>query len=311
MRFFRVLGNLLRFDRANWKAVVLCILAASIFWLFNAFNKNHVATIKFPIRFEYDQAKYIPIEALPTQIGINVSGNGWDLIRNQLGLKLPLLVIPLDRPTDAKKIVAASLSPLLQPQLEKLLINFLISDTLRLRLDEKDFHKFKVKPDFTDFSFRKGFGKISPVVILPDSVTLEGPKSVLHQMPDYVFVKVEGDAVDKNHSAQLEIFVATENVTLNPTRVKVLFEVGQVVDVERKLKLVSKIKTTPSDSVMARFRIPVKREEEFKNQLTEMTAIVAPQPPDPFGIVSATIRNTPSYAEVISIDTVRVEPFLK
>jgi hypothetical protein len=307
MSFFRVLGNLLRFDRANWKAIVLCVLAASVFWLFNAFNKNHVTTIEFPLRFEFDQEKFVPIDELPDRIGINVSGNGWDLFRNQFGLKVPVLVIPLDRPVETSKIVSASLVPLLQPQLEKLTINFLSSDTLRLRIDEKDFHKFKVEPDFTDFSFEEGFGRTSPIVILPDSVVLTGPKSLLHQMPDFVSVKIRGESTDQNISEQLEILMERQTFVVEPPSIKVMFEVGRVIDLKATLKLTSKMKTLPSDSIDAWFRIPAKREEEFKNLLTEINAIVSTQTPDQDGVVKPTLQNNPAFAELIRMDTVRIK----
>ncbi len=306
MNFFRVVGNLLRFDRANWKAILLCVLAASIFWLFNAFNKNHVASIEFTLRFEYDQEKFVPIEALPTRIGINVSGNGWDLFRNQFGLKVPVLVIPLDRPLETKKIVSESLTSLFQPQIQKLTINFLISDTLRLQIDEKDFHKFKVNPDFSDFTFEDGFGRISPVVILPDSVVLAGPKSILHQIPDFVSVKIQGESMSESVSEQVDIVMDRQNIGVEPASVKIMFEVGRVIEVKATLKLTTKMKTLPSDSIDVWFRIPAKREEEFRNQLVEMSAMASVQTPDQYGVVNPTLRNVPFYAELIRMDTVVV-----
>jgi len=285
---------------------LLCVLAASIFWLFNAFNKNHVTTIEFPLRFEFDQEKFVTIDELPGRIGINVSGNGWDLFRNQFGLKIPVLAIPLDRPLETKKIVSESLTSVFQPQLEKLTINFLISDTLRLQIDEKDFHKFKVNPDFTDFSFEEGFGRTSPIVILPDSVVLTGPKSLLHQMPDFVSVKIRGESIDQNISEQLEIFKEQQNFVVEPPSVKVMFEVGRVIDFKATLKLTNKMKTIPSDSIDVWFRIPAKREEEFRNQLVEMSAIASVQTADKDGVVNPTIRNVPVYAELIRMDSVVV-----
>lgn len=311
MSFFRGLGGLLRFDRANWKAIVLCILAASIFWLFNAFNKNHAANIEFPLQFEYDNEKYVPVEALPKQVAINVSGNGWDLFRNQLGIKLPALIIPLERPLETKKLVSASLTTLVQPQLKKLSINFFVVDTLRLRIDERDFHKFKVIPDFTEFTFKKGFGRISPLVVLPDSVRLQGPKAALHQLPDFVSVKITSEGVNDNVSQEVKIATPGEFIQSAPNSVKVMFEVGEVTDVVAMLKLSTKMKTTPTDSIHAWFRIPVKREEEFKSLLSEISGIVSVQKPDEFGMVKPILRNVPAYAEVIAMDTVRLKTLPK
>ncbi len=309
MTFLRAIGNLLRFDRANWKAVMLCFVAAMVFWLFNAFNKNYATNIRFPLRFEYNRDLFVPVKALPHQININVSGNGWDLFRDRLGWKLPELSIPLEHPLEVKKIVGASLPPMLQNQLGKLHINYLVTDTLRLQLDEKDFHRFKVVVDLNAFSFREGYGRISPVVVLPDSITLEGPKSILHSMPDSLTVSISRKQVNQNFSDDVEILLANEeNLKRDPPLVKIIFEVGTVQIVKKQLKLVhanaSQKKSLP-DSVMAWFKIPSKRSEEFKLLSIEMSAVVSRKNFRERNLVIPSILKAPIYAELVKIDTLK------
>jgi hypothetical protein len=308
MNFLRAIGNLLRFDRANWKAVMLCFVAALVFWLFNAFNKNHSANIRFPLHFDYNHDQFVPVVALPHQISINVSGTGWDLFRDQLGWKLPELNIPLEHPLEVKKIVGASLPPMLQHQLGKLHINYLVTDTLRLQLDEKDFHRFKVSVRLTDFSFKEGFGRISPLVVLPDSVTLEGPKSVLHTMPDSILVSITGKQVNENFTNEVELLVEnTENIKRDPPLVKVMFEVGQVTVVKNRLKLTqinTQQKKLLTDSISAWFKIPSKRAEEFKLLSNEMSAKINMK--SVVGdLVIPSILKAPPYAELVKIDTLK------
>src|ERR1041385_5478344 len=104
MNFVRIIFNLLRFDRANWKAVILCITAAMVFWVFNAFNKDYSTNIRFPILFEFDGERYLPAEHFPKTVTANVSGNGWDLFRRYVGLKTVQVIIPLERPAEIRKI---------------------------------------------------------------------------------------------------------------------------------------------------------------------------------------------------------------
>jgi hypothetical protein len=308
MNFLRAIGNLLRFDRANWKAVMLCFVTALVFWLFNAFNKNHSANIRFPLHFDYNHDQFVPVVALPRQISINVSGTGWDLFRDQLGWKLPELNIPLERPLEVKKIVGASLPPMLQHQLGKLHINYLVTDTLRLQLDEKDFHRFKVSVRLTDFSFKEGFGRVSPLVVLPDSVTLEGPKSVLHTMPDSILVSITGKQVNQNFNNEVELLIDnTENIKRDPPLVKVMFEVGQVTVVKNRLKLTqinTQQKKLLTDSISAWFKIPSKRAEEFKLLSNEMSAKINMK--NVMGdLVIPSVLKAPSYAELVKIDTLK------
>ncbi len=306
MNLLRVIGNMLRFDRANWKAVTLCFVAALVFWLFNAFNKNYATNVRFPLRFEYNHDLFVPVKALPHQININVSGNGWDLFRDRLGWKLPELSIPLEHPLELKKIVGASLPPMLQHQLGKLHINYLVTDTLRLQLDEKDFHRFKVVVDLNGFSFREGYGRVSPVVVLPDSVTLEGPKSILHTMPDSLTVSISGKQVNQNFSDDVEIlFTNEENLKRDPPLVKVMFEVGPVIIVKKQLKLSTNVsrKNSLPDSVIAWFKIPSKRSDEFNLISNEMSAVISRKNFGAGDLVIPSILKAPAYAELVKIDT--------
>ncbi|MFM8913063.1 MAG: hypothetical protein ACKOE6_09135, partial [Flammeovirgaceae bacterium] len=204
MRMLKAIVNLFRFDRTNWRAAFLCMLAALVFWFFNALNKNYSTSVKFPLRFDYDAEKYAPVETLPHRITLNVNGTGWELFREYVGFKQPELTISLERPTEIRKIVAVSLTPLLQPQLGKLKINYIVTDTLKLQLDEIDSHRFKLFANASDVTYQKNFGRVSPVVILPDSVELSGPKVILHMLPDSLPITIAANKLDQNFEDDIE-----------------------------------------------------------------------------------------------------------
>ena len=132
MSFFNSIFNILRFNKKNWKAVVLCIFTATVFWFFNALNKEYTTTISFPLEFDYNRDRYIPVKPLPQDVRINVTGIGWNLFRRSAQVKVPPLVIPLDRPTDVQKIVGSTLPAFFANQLGDFQINFVITDTLHI-----------------------------------------------------------------------------------------------------------------------------------------------------------------------------------
>jgi hypothetical protein len=237
MRIFQVINKLFRFNRANWKAVVLCFFTAFIFWLFSALNKNHTTNINFPIQFEYDKSRYMPVLE-PRHVSLNVSGNGWDLLRKSVGLRLPILMIPLDKPSEIRKIPGSTLLALVSGQLNSLQINYAVGDTLDLQIDLKDSHKFRLMADLNNITYKSGFGRISPVVILPDSVEIEGPKSILHDFPDTILLSLSENRLSENFREEAEVVVPnTELIKRNPPVVEVRFEVGQVEEITWNLKL--------------------------------------------------------------------------
>ena len=77
------------------------------------------STIRFPLRFEYDNQRFVAVNPLPHQININVTGSGWELIRKTLGIKLPELVIPLERPLETRKIPASAINAFVDKSIGK------------------------------------------------------------------------------------------------------------------------------------------------------------------------------------------------
>ncbi|HTH55152.1 MAG TPA: hypothetical protein VL728_03855 [Cyclobacteriaceae bacterium] len=308
MNIVRNIFNLLRFDRANWKAVVLCILASMVFWIFNAFNKEYSANLSFPILFEFDGERYVPSEHFPKAIAINVKGIGWDLIRRRVGLKQPEIIIRLDRPSEIKKIVAATLIPVLTPQVGNLKINFVATDTLFVDVDKRDVHRFSLKADISSISFRSGFGRISPVVILPDSVKLEGPQTRLHALVDSILLNVEAENVSENFRQEVEItFPGSEFVKRDPPLAQVMFEVGQVQVITQKLKvrINSLTRVKIQDSVAVSFQIPLNRTSDFESQLREIELTVNERQWRGRKSLQPRLLNVPSYATVIKIDPIQ------
>lgn len=307
MNIVRFLFNLFRIDRTNWKAVSLCVATAIVFWVFNAFNKNYSTNVRFPLLFEFDGEKYLPAEHLPKTINLNVSGNGWDLFRKHLGLKVPTLIIPLEHPTEVKKMVGSTLLPIVATQLGNLKVNFVVTDTLAIKIDTRDFHRYKLAADVSGIKFSDGYGRISPVVVLPDSVRLEGPQSWLHALGDTIFLKVQEEKVSENFRDEVEVsFPGSEFVKRNPPIAQVMFEVAPVTQVSRRIKVTTdkKIKVTLPDSVEAQFQVPVNRVEDFKTLSREIVSQVSIRQWKQNSGVIPRVLNVPSYAIVLRVDSV-------
>jgi len=311
MNFVRVILNLFQFNRTNWKAIVLCFLAAAIFWLFNAFNKSHTTTIRFPLRFEFDDQRYVAVHPLPYQIRINVSGTGWELFRKSLGIKLPELIIPLEHPLETRRLPAGSLSPLLASQLGGLQINYVVTDTLRIQMDEKKSKTFRISADLSKIKFREGFGSAGEAEVVPDSVIIEGPQSIVNNIPDTILLPVQGKQISKSFRDEVEVpLFNSESIQRNPPVVSIEVEVSQMETIATLIK-VNAInqprpwKKTITDSVKVFIEIPASKSEDLKAKLSLAKAQVDLKGvgkglhkayPDLIGL--------PVYARVISIDSV-------
>ncbi|CAN5462154.1 hypothetical protein BH10BAC4_BH10BAC4_09640 [soil metagenome] len=316
MNFFRAISNLLRFDRTNWKALALCVFAGTIFWAFNALNKNYATNLKFPLHFEFDDSTYIAVDPLPGSVALNVTGSGWDLLRKSLGVKVPIILMPLDRPADTRKIVASTLSTIIASQIGVLKINYIVTDTLRFRIEPTATKRIKLLADIRNVTYKKNFGRTSPIVVLPDSVTLGGPKSLIANLPDTLILTVTGTRFDSNLRENVEVIVSNNDlISRNPPVAEVMFEVGAVEEIIRYLKL--KSPTTPwgtevdRDTVRAIFLIPVKERERFKSESIHVTLpsnITELSKGETKAFVPMA-KGVPDYARLILVDSVRVKKY--
>jgi YbbR domain-containing protein len=308
--------SVFQFDRTNWRAVMLCFLAASVFWIFNALNKEHTANISFPIVLAYDQAKYVPVASLPSNLILNVTGNGWDIVRRQSGFKVPILNIAIEKPADFEAVPGNLLSPLIAPQLSSLKLNFVSTDTLRVLLDERFMRKIKAEPDLSKLSFKEGFARLSPVIILPDSIEIEGPKDMVKEMADSITIPVVKTRVEGNYRATHLVTVGDASfLKSRPEKVEVMFDVGAVVQIEKWIKLLTKDLSSEtelkndSDSVRAVFQVPARDAASYASQTWYAELDPAVVKKGETRKLVPSLMELPMWTKVLSIDSVVVKRY--
>ena len=224
----------------------MCIFAATVFWFFNALNKSYSATINFPLLFDYDREKYIPIRPLPASVRLNVTGIGWNLFRRSVGVKVPPLVIPLDKPSDVRKIVGSTLPALFANQLSDFQINFVMTDTLRLSIEPKAARKVMLRLDLPPSIFKEGYALISPINIVPDSVSLEGPQRLISNLTDPVYLIIPQKDIDENFTEVVQVrFPNDEYIRRDPPTVDITFRVDKLVKKDDSVRL--KLINTPKN----------------------------------------------------------------
>lgn len=238
MGFLKSIFNLLSFNQKNWKAVVLCMVAATVFWFLNALNKEYTTNINFPLSFEFDERYYIAVEPLPEKIQMNVTGIGWDLFRRSAGFKIPPLVIPLNRPSEVRKIVGASLPALFSSQLVTLQINFVVVDTLNIQFQPKAKRWLSLKVDSIENHLRENYGRVGDIIISPDSISIEGPINIVTALQEPYPLRLKKNNMDENFDDEVEVKLPQGNLMKrNPPVVNVSFQVEKFIDISDSINL--------------------------------------------------------------------------
>lgn len=311
MNVFNSILNIFRFNKGNWKAVAFCLFAATVFWFLNALNKTYTANINFPLAFDYDKDNYIPVSSLPEEVRLNVTGNGWDLFKRSVGVKVPSLEIPLERPAETRKIVGNMLPVFFSNQLEGLQINYILTDTLYLDIDKRSSRWINLTMD-SAIHLMEGYGLTSEVSIEPDSIFLEGPQRIINSFKNPVHLRLRQRNIDENFKEDVEIEIpSSELVKRNPPTVDVTFNVERLIEYKDSLEL--KLINIPEtvSSVMNAGKIPVTLAiPESKTKTFQADSARAVLNLEGFvkgkEKILPTVTGLPPYSKIVAIDSVTV-----
>lgn len=301
MRLVRFLVNLFQFQRTNWRAALLCFLAASLFWAFNALSKSYATNIVFPLHLSYDSSRYAPAAELPDRLTMNVSGKGWELLRKQLGMRMPLITVALERPAEIRGVPTATLLPVLASQVGALTINFPVTDSIRFQLETRTRQRFRVKVNPAKLSFRGNLGRVSQVVVLPDSVDVEGPASLVRALPDTVEVVLPADRISENYREQLEVQLpGGALLSVYPAAVEVMFDVAEMRDITLRVPVKDPGHSQP-DSVECQLWVPAR----WQDMMPDVTrGIYAEVPAATAGNTLPRLRGLSDVVTIIRVDSV-------
>lgn len=216
--------------KENWRVVLLCLAAGTTFWFLNALNKSYTTKINYPINFIYDEEDVVVVEDLPEKVEIDVSGVGWNLLRKTFWFNVQPVDVPLNNPTEVEYIIGSSLVPFISDQVNELSLNYVVTDSLFISIDNKISRKLPVRIDSTRFPLQQNNKIISPVTITPDSILFEGPSVIIDTLPSSVSVIFPDRIIENNFNGSLEIdFSAIELIQFAPDEVNVSFEIGHFV----------------------------------------------------------------------------------
>ena len=216
---------------SNLKVVFLCITTAATFWLFSALNKNYDTSLRYPIEWGYDPDTYIAINEPPDRIQMNVQGLGWNLVRATVGLRVEPLIIRLTSPASQKKIPGISLANTVAEELEDLVLNYIVDDTLYLDIDQRGTRSFAVYVDSTNISLAENYRITSPINNNVELVEITGPLTMLQLIPsDSFMIVINSSEIDENFDDEIAFTIKREDLfTFRPANVQVTFAVDEFV----------------------------------------------------------------------------------
>ncbi|QJW91378.1 hypothetical protein HNV11_19345 [Spirosoma taeanense] len=211
---------------------LLCLGAATLFWFLSALNRNgYTLNVEYPVRFVYNDSLYVPTTPLPRTVRVNVSGDGWALLRHSW---LPFRVEPVDymvkNPLQASVINTSSLTAALAEHIKKLHVNYVVADTLEMGFDRRMIKTIRLLPDSLHINLAPRFIVSSVINLTPRTIQVEGPEHLVRGLSDTVFVKIPRKRIVDNYDEEVPLNYFRHPLLHTSTdRVAVSFEVGELL----------------------------------------------------------------------------------
>ncbi len=222
----------------NLKVVLLCVIGATIFWFFNALNKNYTTEMRYPVIFDYNSDSSLLVRELPEYIEVNVSGGGWELLRKTIWFNKNSLIIPIENPIRTSFISGQQLFTLLNDDLDDILLNYMITDTVHVDIQPYIEKSFLTAIDSTKINIRQGYSITSSVSVEPDTIVIGGPLKLIDTLDNVFNISIPIRNIDSEINEDIELtYFNPELVQFYPPEVNVRFEVARFVDTSTEINI--------------------------------------------------------------------------
>ena len=197
-----------------------------------ALNKeNYSLRLDYPIHFSYNENLYVPVKPLPQTVSVNVSGDGWNLLRKSwLTFAERPVEYSISNPLRAKTISSTSLTAQIAEHFPDVKVNYVVSDTFDLNFERKITRIIPIRVDSLAIDLRPGFVISSLINLSPSLISVEGPATLIAQYPDTILVRVPTRKIQNNYDETLPLGLPNMRlVDVSHSTVFVSFEVARLL----------------------------------------------------------------------------------
>ena len=187
--------------------------------------------VDYPIHFIYNDSLFVPTSPLPRTVRVNVSSDGWGLLRHSW---LPFRVDPVNyavsNPLQTSVVNTSSITAALAEHTKKVHVNYVLTDRLSLAFDRRMTKTIQLVADSTHINLAPRYAVTSVINLTPRTIQIDGPTNLVRGLPDSILVKIPRKRITENYDEELPLN-QLRHPLLHPSadRVAVSFEVGELL----------------------------------------------------------------------------------
>lgn len=218
------------------KVVVLCLVISTTFWFFSALNKDdYISQINYPVEIVYNEADYIAVEEVPDRIRLEVTGGGWDLMTRSFGFNMSPIRIRVNQPDVNRYVLASSLRGRLTPNLDPVVINYVLTDSINYDIQRKISRTITLAVDSARIDLNADYRFASGLSLSPSQVTLVGPEKLVNAVSDPLFINPGLTDVSSDVDESIDLPELDELIQPSQQSIQLMFDVFQMMQVDETI----------------------------------------------------------------------------
>ena len=260
------------------------------------------------------------MDAPTKSIDVKVSGNGFELLGEQVSLNRKAVEVNLEKARQINQQLYGFATKSVREDILNSLdkdLNFeqIITDSIFFKTQMRLKKKLSITPKL-DLSYKTSFNLLGKVIVKPAIVTALGPKDQLDSLIDVETDLITRENISDSIVIQYDLNKEKkyENIKFEPSTVEIIvpvdkftekvFELG--LEVRTKLKGVQ-VRTFPN-KVRAAFLVPLSNYEQFtKGELSAKVELEE----EGSEKLKVEVEGIPSYAKLLRVEPNRVEFIIK
>jgi hypothetical protein len=199
-------------------------------------GSEYATDIFYPVHFVPDSTSSSIDKGSRNAVAFNVSGTGWELLKRSLFVKFSPAEIPLSSFKGVHVVSASQLLRYLVPNLGKLKINHLITDSIEVESKLILQKKVLLSLNTDRLKLQAPYRISSKIYLEPDYITVNGPSAEILAMPDTLKLVLKNKIL-KGIDTLLDLkSIISSKLSIDHAEAHLLFDVAPFGKREKKIE---------------------------------------------------------------------------
>lgn len=198
-----------------------------ILWVFVSFSEEYSIQISFPVDLKTNSSLYKVSSFNPSELNFTIKGKGWQLIKFAFGYKNKYRIW-ITSSKDNDKILSRNYLKYNSWLTNLVQVISVEPEVISIKIEKGLYKKVLIKPDI-DITYKEGFGLVSDIKIIPDSLMIYGPSSRIALIQSISTDKIKLNNVEENQNLTVKLR-RPDFINIPIQEVEISFEVEKIVD---------------------------------------------------------------------------------